>query len=295
MGRAVCRGEEIDMNIGLIHIDGKMPNLALMKLSAYHKSIGDKVKIIDLSSLGINKWYASNIFAGGSGYDIKSKLPDEIEEMCPDYNLYNMDYSMGFTSRGCIRDCKFCIVREKEGYLRDVDYKQHIKHSKYIVMDNNFLACKTWKDKIQYFIDNDIKVSFNQGLDIKLINDNNAEMLSKVKYYDRKFNARKLYFAFDDPNDEDVFRKKIKILLKYIKPRHIMVYILVGFNTTFEEDIYRFNIVYHGYGCEPYIMLYNKSFIKHKKKLIDFQRWVNRRLYKVCKFEDYKKQKGEKK
>ncbi len=200
--------------IGLIQIDGKMPNLALMKLASWHRKKGDEVIFIDLSTLGIDKWYGSKIFMGGSGYDIKQKLPKDIEAQIPDYDLFNTDYSIGFTSRGCIRDCNFCIVKEKEGNLFECDFSKDIKHSKYIVMDNNFLASPMWKEKLQFFIDNNIKVSFTQGLDIRLIDDEKAKLLSKVKYYSLSFLERRLYFAFDDPSMESIFRRKIKILLK---------------------------------------------------------------------------------
>lgn len=270
--------------IGLIQIDGKMPNLALMKIASWHKKKGDDVRIIDLSSLGIDQWYGSKIFMGGSGFDIKAKLPKDIEAQVPDYELFNTDYSIGFTSRGCIRDCNFCIVKEKEGDLFECGFKKDIQHSKYILMDNNFLASPKWKEKLQYFIDNQIKVSFNQGLDIRLITEEKAEMLSKVKYYDGKFQARRIYFAFDYPSMRKIFNKKIKILLKYIKPIHIMVYVLVGYNTEFSQDMSRFKLITH-HGCDPYIMIYNNH--KRNPTLRHFARWVNKRVYKTCEFKDY--------
>lgn len=279
------RMRENKMKIGLIQIDGKMPNLALMKLAKWHRDKGDDVKIIDLSSLGIDKWYGSKIFMGGSGYDIKQTLPKDIEAQVPDYKTFNLDYSLGFTSRGCIRDCGFCIVREKEGVMKDVDMSW-IKHQKVILWDNNFLASPKWKEKLQYFIDNDLKVSFNQGLDIRLINDEKAEMLSRVKYYDRNFSRRCIYFAFDDIKMKDVFIEKINILKKYIKPYRIMVYFIVGFNSTFEEDMDRFNIM-RKIGVDPFSMPY-KNINKKNRKVLDFCRWVNKRIYKSCSFEDYK-------
>ena len=110
-------------------------------------------------------------------------------------------------------------------------------------------------------------------------------MLFKVKYYDYKFNNRRLYFAWDDPKDEDITIKNLKILLEVgIKPQHLMFYVLVGFNTTFEQDYHRFEVL-DSYGTKPFIMLYNNC---RDKKLRDFSRWVNKRYYKVCKLEDYK-------
>lgn len=107
--------------IGLIQIDGTMPNLALMKLSAFYKQKGFDVIFIDLSTLGIKNWIASKIFVGGSGYDLKADLPKEIEEITPDYEGFKLDHSIGFTSRGCFRNCDFCIVQEKEGAIKEVN------------------------------------------------------------------------------------------------------------------------------------------------------------------------------
>ena len=277
------------MKIGLIQIDGKMPNLALMKLAKFHKDKGDDIKIIDLSSLRIDRWYGSKIFMGGSGYDIKQELPKDIEAQVPDYETFDLNYSLGFTSRGCIRDCGFCIVKEKEGLQHDVNM-DWIKHDKVILWDNNFLASAKWKEKLQLFIDNKMKVSFNQGLDIRLINDEKAEMLSRVRYYDRLFSRRCIYFAFDNLSMKDIFIEKMKILIKYIKPYHIMVYFIVGFNSTFEEDMKRFKIM-RELGVDPFAMPYKN--VKKNIKMLDFCRWVNKRFYKSCEFKDYKGRKQE--
>ena len=276
------------MNVGLIQVDGKLPNLALMKLSKYHKDKGDKVTLIDLSTLGIDKWYGSKIFMGGSGYDLKQKLPECIEELTPDYDLYNLDYSIGFTSRGCIRNCGFCIVREKEGYYKDEDMKW-IKHTKVILIDNNFIASDKCIEKLNYFIDNKIKVCFNQGLDIRLITKEIADVIKQVKYYDLKFNRRRLYFAWDDISYEKYVLDGIQILKDSgIRSEHLMFYILCGFNTNFEQDYYRFEVL-DGFGCLPFVMLYNGT---KDRKLRLFSRWVNKRYYKVCTFQEYCKKYG---
>ena len=272
--------------IGLIQIDGKLPNLALMKLASFHRKKGDKVTIIDISSHKFDRIYGSKIFMGGSGYDLKQKLPKEIELQVPDYKKFNLDYSIGFTSRGCIRDCGFCIVKEKEGNIYDCDFSKDIKHSKYICLDNNFLASKHWKQKLKFFIDNEIKVCFSQGLDIRLIDMEKAEILSKVKYYDKTFTQRRLYFAFDDPKLKPIIKTGLSDLLFYIKSTHIMVYVLVGYNTTFKEDMHRFKVL-RGFEVDPFVMIYNNR--RDNKRLRDFARWVNKRIYKSCEWKDYKK------
>lgn len=272
------------MKVGLIQIDGKMPNLALMKLAQWHKNKGDDVTIVDLSSLGVESWYGSKIFMGGSGYDIKQSLPSDIEAQVPDYEKFNLDYSLGFTSRGCIRDCGFCIVKEKEGMQHDVDMSW-IKHQKVVMFDNNFLASSKWKEKLQYFIDNKIKVSFNQGLDIRLINEEKAEMLSRTLYFDRTFSRKVIYFAFDNLSMKEIFIEKMKIVTKFIKPYKVMVYFIVGYNSTFEEDMERFKIM-REIGVDPFAMPFKDC--KKNIKTLDFCRWVNKRLYKICSFEEYK-------
>lgn len=271
--------------IGLIQIDGIMPNLALMKASSFYKEKGFDVHFIDLSTLNINNWLASKVFVGGSGYNLKENLPNEIEEITPDYEGFNLDYSIGFTSRGCFRNCDFCIVREKEGMIKEVSM-DWIKHTKAIIMDNNFLGSPKWKEKLNYFIDNNIKVNFNQGLDIRLINKENAEMLLKVKSYTRLFNKRAYYFAFDNIKDKKVILEKIQLLLNVgFKPHWLMFYILCGHNSTHQEDKERFEII-KDLGCIPYIMKMNDR--KDDVWLNNFDRWVNRKYYEFVKYEDYK-------
>jgi hypothetical protein len=265
-----------------------MPNLALLKLSKWVKDQDHEPVFVDLSTLGIDKWFASKIFVGGSGYDLQAKLPETIEVLTPDYESFNMDHSVVFTSRGCPNKCDFCIVHPKEGDIKEIEnFKKDIKHSKVIVMDNNFLRSPLWKEKLWYFIDNRIKVCFNQGLDIRVIDDEKAAMLAMINYQSLNFKARRLYFAFDNIKLEPIFREKISILLKYIKnPKHIMVYMLVGFkDSTFDDAMERFNII-RSYGCDPYVMLFHKN----NKKLNHFARWVNKRRYTVVPdFNDYKR------
>lgn len=277
------------MKVGLIQLDGKMPNLALMKLASFHKKKGDDVTIIDLSNFKFDRTYASKVFVGGSGYDLKAELPPEIELQVPDYDLFKTDYSIGFTSRGCIRDCGFCIVREKEGYIRETPF-DWIQHHNVLLLDNNFLASPKWKQKLEYFIRRKLKVCFTQGLDIRLVNDENAELLSKVKYYDSHFRKRRLFFAFDDPKLETIVIEGVETLRKHsIKPHHLLFYVLVGYDTNFQQDYHRFEVL-DKLGCLPFIMIYNNR--KDKPILRHFARWVNKRYYKVCSWKDYKRKKS---
>jgi hypothetical protein len=299
------------MRIALVDIDSKMPNLALMKLSAWHKSKGDETFLIknngDLTRFdkvyvscifSHNRWIAegikllnSNVEIGGGGYDLSKTLDGEIEHIMPDYSLYKCRFSMGFTSRGCDRNCPWCIVPKKEGKIKDhASIKEFLApyHNKLIILDNNFLQSPKCIENLEFIIKWKLRVNFNQGLDIRLIDDEVAELLSKVRFFNHNFTARQLHFAWDIPQIEDQVIKGIEILGKHgIKPKQLMFYMLCGFNTSFEEDYHRFEVL-SKMGVDPYVMLYNKHSIKHPLKLRRFQRWVNRRLYKVCAFKDYK-------
>ncbi len=272
------------MKIALIQVDGKWPNLALMKLGAWHKKKGDEVTLIDISSQEFDRIYASKIFVGGSGVDLKSELPKEIEAQVPDYELFKTDLSIGFTSRGCIRDCGFCIVREKEGWIEEAPF-DWIVSDKVLLLDNNFLASPKWKDKLEFFIRQKLKVCFTQGLDIRLITAKNAELLSRTRYYDGKFRRRRLYFSFDDPALETIVKEKTQILFNHgILPQHLIFYMLIGYDTTFDADMHRFEVL-NDLGVLPFIMPYDGR--KKNQKQTDFVRWVNQRFYKVIPFEKY--------
>jgi hypothetical protein len=289
-GQVADTKQKTKLKVGLIQVDGKWANPALMKLSAFHKKRGDETVLIDLSSLAVDLFYGSKIFMGGSGFDLKSELPEEIELQVPDYDLYKNSNgtSIGFTSRGCIRDCGFCIVKEKEGGIRETPF-DWIQSPNVLLLDNNFLASPKWKEKLEYFIRQRLKVCFSQGLDIRLVNDENSDLLSQVNYRDNHFRKKRLYFAFDDPKLEQIIIKKVNLLKQHgIKAEEILFYVLVGYNTTFDEDMHRFKVL-NDLGCLPFIMLYNNT---RKPLLRKFARWVNKRYYKVVSWQDYDKNKG---
>lgn len=274
------------LKVGLIQVDGKtMPNLALMKLAAWHRAKGDDVTVIDISTHRFDVMYGSKIFMGGSGYDLHSELPADIEVLTPDYELFKTDHSIGFTSRGCIRTCDFCIVAEKEGAIRECPF-DWISHHKVILFDNNFLASPLWKEKLEYFIRQKLKVCFTQGLDIRLVNEENATLLAKVHYTDRKFRRRRLYFSFDDPALEPVVREKVAVLnTAGIPSHHLMFYVLVGHGSTLEQDLRRVAVLKE-LGCDPYIMIWNDIKTPVLRRL---DRWVNghERYYKFVSWEDF--------
>jgi len=272
------------------------PNLALMKISAGLKSIGHTVDLIrgipDSPPLQhYDAAYLSCIFFqnrtrmieyaklldcdcdfGGSGYDLTSEL-GEWEHIMPDYSLYNVDFSLGFTSRGCIRSCPFCIVPQKEGFIRDnapITEFHDPTHDKIVLLDNNFLASPQWRENAEYLQANGLKVNFNQGLDIRLMTEESANVLAGLRYYNWRFTTRGLHFAFDSMSVKDAVLRGVDLLTDAgIPRRHLMFYILVGFDTTEEEDLRRVEIV-RSLGAVSYVMPYNDI---HKK----IARLVNRR------------------
>ena len=236
------------MKVLLVDVDSTIPNLALMKIARYHHNLWDKVSLIrcnikmynpkqvEVNLSGFDKCYVSCIFnntfkhlkivnpdnipidIGGSGVDLKKTLPKKIEECKPDYIIYEPgnDTSYGFISRGCIRNCEFCIVREKEGILKQVSTPLEIaQHQKVKFLDNNFLALPNHKDLLKEIIllgkANGMRFQFNQGLDIRLIDNENAELLSKVRYFGEYI------FAFDDVKRQCIIEDKLRIVKQHIQ------------------------------------------------------------------------------
>lgn len=288
------------MNIKLIDVDSKIPNLALMQLSAYHKSLGDTVgfdtanpdkiyvscifSINKEQALGIKSLYPdTEIIFGGTGINNFSKIPDEAQYIKPNYTLYDMDYDLGFTTRGCIRNCRFCVVPEKEGQIkrwnRVSDFHEP-KHRKITLLDNNWFAIKDWFfENSQYIIDNKLNVNVTQGMDIRIITDEIAEQLSKMS-----FKSGILNFAFDNIKDEKDVLNGIEILTQTgIKARNISFYVLTGFNSTHEEDLHRVNVLREK-GCLSFVMQYKPNTFTKMLARYTNKRWI----YWSCTFDEYK-------
>ncbi len=298
------------MKVLLLNIDSKLPNIALKKIEMWHKQQDDEV-IWDMPiMLGqTDKAYASCIFtkntnvminykglypeliAGGTGYDLAVKLPPEIDAMKPRLNY-------GFTTRGCIRKCPFCVVPKAEGSIRVVGdiYDIWDGKSKVItLLDNNILAIPSHFKKIcQQLSEAKIIVDFNQALDIRLVDDDIAFILSKTKH------KRQISFSFDYMNIKGEFNRGMGFLQKAgIRMSKIMIFLLVGFNTTLLEDLERIEAI-KGYGASPFVMKYQevngfKSIVERNGgELRELARWVNQPhgFYKVMSFGDWIKIKG---
>lgn len=266
------------MKILIIDIDSKIPNLALKKIEKYHLDKGDEVIWNnELMAYSVDKIYVSCIFTknrnkakywemfdnsiiGGTGYDLKVKLTKEIEKVKPKINW-------GFTTRGCIRNCDFCFVPEKEGKIRAVADIYDIwdgESKDIILMDNNILGLKKHFFKIcDQLKKENLRVDFNQGLDVRVLTDKMAKYLKELK-------TREIRFAFDDIKLKDIILDKLKILNKY-NIRGLW-YILVGFNSTIEEDIERVRILVNN-NQRPYIMRHENC--KKDKRYIALSSWAN--------------------
>lgn len=285
------------MRVNLIDIDGGHPNLALMKLSAYWKGEGadvvlnsctpsDKVFISVVFSKNLNQAkklqnaLGGEINGSGTG-DYKNTLPADIEHICPDYSLYNLDYSMGFTSRGCIRSCNFCIVPEKEGNIKEHSpLTEFVRHKRVVLLDNNFLASPMWREKIGEMIQLDIKVDFNQGLDIRLLDKEKATLLTCL-------NPPYLRFAWDSMEISSKVKKGIRLLRDAgfpIKRTRIGFYVLTGHETTPKEDLYRLDFL-HRLNINTHV----QPIIKNRQNN-RLSRWGNQpRIWTKTRFSQYTK------
>lgn len=254
----------MNKKIGLYNLEPKINNSAMMQVSYYHKKQLDKVELYNPKKHDTyDKIYAFSLFdftpkdgvtddmiVGGTGFDITSKLPPEIESCDLDYSIFpKCDYSIIWFSRGCIRNCPFCVVREKEGNIHSVKPKNLNPRGKYIkVMDNNFFANPEWREAVKTLRRTRLPVDM-QGFDIRIFDEEQAEAINSLKHY------KQFKFAWDNPRDD--IDDKIELLLNYIKPYKLMCYVLIGFWSTPEEDLYRVNHLKDVYKIEPYVMPYN--------------------------------------
>jgi len=279
------------IKVGLYDVDSKIPNLALMRLSTFHRSKGDAVELYSsIMHRTYDKIYASTIFqfsdksylrdnmiVGGTGWDLKTKLPSEIEKLPPDYSLYKYPHNIGFTARGCRLKCKFCVVPQKEGTpfaTNTIPQLWTQRDSNFLVLlDNDFFGNPEWRDRVGEMNDLNLRVNFSQGLNIRNLKEEQALALASVKFRNLQNKASQVYFAWDDPRHEKLIHRGIARCVEAgIKPWKMAFYVLIGFHSTPEEDLHRVETL-RGYGCDPYVMAFNKSDPYQNR----FARWVNRK------------------
>lgn len=279
------------MKIGIINIEPKIQNTAYMQISYHHKSKGDTVEWYDPANQ-YDMIYCSSLFqftdksdvptqalCGGTGFDLATKLPFDCEL---DYSLYpQCDRSFVWFSRGCIRNCAFCVVRDKEGDLQPVEPKNlNPKGTHIVVMDNNFFANPNWKKALWKLWEWGQPVDF-QGIDVRLLTD---EMCKDLKY---TRHHKQIKIAWDNPKQDLVgtIKKpgKIRKMLRFIAPSKVMCYVLVGFDSTEKQDLKRLTSL-HKLKIHPYVMPIDRKTSNYQRKI---QKWNNGFAYRNVKWEDF--------
>lgn len=281
------------MDVGLVDVDSKIPNLALMKASAYHKARGDNVKLYDPLFDEPDLIYASKIFdftpdyeyfpdgvetlRGGPGYDRRAVLPfPDADRIMPDYDLFGCEYAIGRITRGCPNKCPWCIVPGMDGnevhrVARLTDF--WCGQDTVRLLDDNIMADEDiFVDACRELHDARVKVIW-EALDIRLVTDRSAKALASVKQ------AKSIHFAWDGHSQDDAVHIGIETLKRNgIKPYRLMFYVLVGFNTNPEYDLHRIYEL-RRLGVNPFVMPYDKG-DPYQKALA---RWCNNKfVFKSC-------------
>lgn len=306
------------MRVLLVQLDGKIPNIALMRLSAHHRALGDTCELCFGAQFEVGLWdqfdkvYASAIFAksrplwtrllhvypeaiiGGTGsWDLGLSLESiGIRTLEQDYSLYpRFRQSIGFSQRGCRLRCGFCVVPEKEGAVRQERTIGEIWRGEpwpreLLLLDNDFFGQEFWRERIEEIREGRFKVSFNQGINARFLTDEAAEAIASIDYRDDSMQVKRIYTAWDNRKDEERLFAGLNRLVKYgVKPDHIMVYMLIGYwpNETAEDREHR-RARLREFGARPYPMPYVRT-----PELTGFQRWVIGAYDKRVPWADWKK------
>ena len=262
----------------MIDVDSRIPNLALMKISRFYKEQGRNViltrysadhkksKSVFVSCIffrkstkqKINKLkqlHGENLQIGGSGVDLLKRLPEEIECLMPDYSLYpDIDFALGFLTRGCPCKCKYCVVPKKEGNIKlvaSIDDLVPPNRTKFVILDDNLLSFSGSTDLLKHIVKRELKVNFNQALDINYLAPGNAEWLLKIDSRNYSFTKRMYYFGLNSSEQVPLVKEKLK-LLKGLQMRQMIFICMYGYNTTLSEDLKRFHFLYK-HGLSPFV------------------------------------------
>ena len=305
------------MNVRITHIDGKLPNLALMRISAFHREQGHSIHFAREVERGLfepeygvvygscifrfsehrlerfMKAFPSAILGGTGTFSLKQVEDIVTRDVSLDYSLYpEFAASIGFTQRGCRLSCKFCVVPQKEGKNRSVHTIAEIwRGDPYPrtlhLLDNDFFGQprEQWQARVKEIRDGKFRVCLNQGINVRLIDDESAEALASMEYRDDQFQRRRLYTAWDNLRDEAVFFSGIDRLEKAgIPAKNVMAYMLIGYDIaeTWDRIWHRFNRMVER-GVLPYPMVYDRK----RTDLLSFQRWVLTGLYRIVPWGEY--------
>jgi hypothetical protein len=287
------------MRVLLLQLDGKLPNVALMRIAAHHR--GDEVTLRrggerKLWDQEWDKVYASAIFLktrpavervrrefpeaiiGGTGVDMETTLERHgIETAEQDYSIYpDFPHSIGFTQRGCRLRCPFCVVPEKEGPVTEDRTIYRIWRGdpwprNITLLDNDFFGQPDWRARVDEMISGRFKVNFTQGINARFLNDETAAAAASVRYYDSHFFRRRLYTAWDNRKDEARLFAGLEALVRHgVRPNHLLVYMLVGYwpGETHQDRDYRRQRL-REFGARPFPMPYVRT-----PELMGYQRWV---------------------
>lgn len=245
----------------------------------------------------------NNVHYGGTGFffDKAECLPFEIEHHKPDYNLYNIwvdneikrgidkkklkyyiDFSIGFMTRGCFRRCDYCVNKNSKKVIFNTHVNEFLDDTKsgISLWDDNILGYSKWRDVFSELIETNKKFEFKQGMDIRLLTEEKAKVISSCKY-----NGHYI-FAFDNIADKNIIEKKLLLWRKYVNPKkETKLFILCGFdrNNKYDEDFWKQDIIdtferikiLMLYGCIPFIMRYNLCYGPYKKLYQTINDWCN--------------------
>lgn len=293
------------MNVLLLHLDGKLPNIALMRIAAHHRALGDAVVLRHAPTIAavepemgddFDRVYASLIFertrpvatrllevrpdaiVGGTGWSLTGTLADVgITTRAQDYSIYpRFEASIGFSQRGCRLRCEFCVVPRKEGGIRDEQTIAEIwrgeGHARRILLlDNDFFGAPGWRARADEVRAGNFKVCFSQGINARMISEEAATAIASVDYRDDSFRDRRIYTAWDNKDDEKtLFRGLERLRAAGVKPDHVMVYMLIGYwpNESHADREHR-RLRLREWGARPYPMPFVRT-----PELINYQRWV---------------------
>jgi hypothetical protein len=316
-------GAALMLKVGLIQVGGSLPNVALMRLATWHRRIGDEVILDAKPTDACDRVYVSTLFTwqrskvielaahfsphadveiGGSGWDLAKRLPAEVDAMPNEYSLYGISYGVGYSSRGCIRHCAFCPVPRAEGHVREdqpIAALLNPLSNRLILLDNNFFA-SDWRPKIEEIRNRGLVVDWPQGIDIRLVDREQASVLGDLRTHgqlsgDRFTRPGTLHFAWDLPSNDarpDTVTGGIRLLFDAgFRPRDLRCYVLIGYpGYDLAEEVARLTTL-HALGIEPYVMVYRDFGERDRRDVrrMDLQHWNNGHVWRSVEWPEYRR------